>query len=192
MTYWEGMASLALVGQSFESDAAPLNRLTPILYERLRRLARRHMVGQRPGHTFSTTDLINEAYLKLAHLEKPEWKNRIHFLSVASRAMRSVLVDYARKRAYAKRGANPVRVSLTGATLTSEQPGEEVLAIDAALRRLSELDRRKSQIVELRCFGGLGIEEVAQVVAVSTGTVKREWEKARAWLRRELGRGQGE
>ena len=183
-----------LAGQSVEApdnDAATLKRLTPVLYDELRRLAKRRMVGQRPGHTFSTTDLINEAYLKLAHLEEPEWKDRIHFLSVASRAMRSVLVDYARKRGYAKRGANPLRVSLTEAGLTSEQPGEEVLAIDEALRRLSELDRRKSQIVELRYFGGLGIEEVAQVVAVSTGTVKREWEKARAWLRRELRRGQG-
>jgi len=184
-----------LAGQSVEApdnDAATLKRLTPVLYDELRRLAKRRMAGQRPGHTFSTTDLINEAYLKLAQLKEPVWKNRIHFLSVASRAMRSVLVDYARKRRYAKRGANPVRVTLTGANLTSEQPGEEVLAIDEALRRLSELDRRKSQIVELRYFGGLGIEEVAQVVAVSTGTVKREWEKARAWLRRELGRGRGE
>src|SRR5262249_731899 len=101
------------------------------------------MVGQRPRHTFTTTDLINEAYLKLANLEEPEWKDRIHFLSVASRAMRSVLVDYARKRQYAKRGANPVRVSLKSANLTSEQPGEVVLAIDEALRRLSELDPRK-------------------------------------------------
>src|SRR5262249_10859946 len=158
----------------------------PLLYEQLRRLARRHMVGQRHDHTFSTADLINEAYLKLAHLDEPEWKNRTHFLSVASRAMRSVLVDYARKRRYAKRGANPVPVALTGAKLISEQPGEEVLAIDEALKRLSELDPRKSQIVELRYFGGLGIEEVAEVVAVSTGTVKRQWEKSRAWLRREL------
>ena len=173
------------------SDAATLDRLTPLLYEQLRRVAKRYMVGQRRGHTFSTTDLINEAYLKLANLEEPEWRDRIHFLSVASRAMRSVLVDYARKRRYAKRGANPVRVSLTGANLTSEQPGEEVLAIDQALRRLSELDPRKSQVVELRYFGGLGIEEVAQVLAISTGTVKREWEKARAWLRGELGRVQG-
>ena len=150
------------------------------------------MVGQQSGPSFSTAELINEAYLKLAHLEEPEWKDRIHFLSVASRAMRSVLVDYARKRRYAKRGANPIRVSLTDARLTSKQPGEEVLAIDEALKRLSELDPRMSQIVELRYFGGLEIEEVAQVVAVSTGTVKREWEKARMWLRRELGRGRGE
>ena len=166
-----------------------IGQLTPLLYEQLRRLARRYLVGQRPDHTLSTTDLVNEAYLKLAHLEEPEWKDRIHFLSFASRAMRSVLVDYARKRRYAKRGANPVRVSLTDANLTWEQPGEEVLAIDEALKRLSELDPRKSQIVELRYFGGLRIEEVAQAVAVSTGTVKREWAFARAWLRRELGRG---
>ena len=186
------MAPLPPVDPSLESDAATLNRLMPLLYEQLHRLAKRRMVGQHRGHTLSTTDLINEAYLKLAHLKEPEWKNRMHFLSVASRAMRSVLVDYARKRRYAKRGANPLRVSLTAVSLTSEQPGEEVLAIDEALRRLMGLDPRKSQIVELRYFGGLGIEEVAQVVAVSTGTVKREWEKARAWLRRELGRGQGE
>jgi RNA polymerase sigma factor (TIGR02999 family) len=189
------MAPLPFVGQLLEGsdrEAAALNRLTPVLYGQLRRLARRHMVGQRSGHTFSTTDLINEAYLKLAHLEEPEWKDRTQFLSVASRAMRSVLVDYARKRRYAKRGANPIRVSLTGANLTSKPPGEEVLAVDEALKRLSELDPRKSQIVELRYFGGLGIEEVAQVAAVSTGTVKREWEKARAWLRRELGQGHRE
>src|SRR5215471_3386052 len=192
LTYQDGeIAPPARGGQSLESDAHPLEGLTPLLYEQLRRLARRHMIGQRRGHTLSTTDLINEAYLKLAHLDEPKWKHRIHFLAVASSAMRSVLVDYARKRCYAKRGANPIRVSLTGANLTSEQPGEEVLAIDQALRRLSELDPRKSQVVELRYFGGLGIEEVAQVLAISTGTVKREWEKARAWLRGELGRVQG-
>jgi len=141
-----------LAGQPLEgpdSDAATLSRLTPLLYEQLRRLARRDLVGQQSGRTFGTAELINEAYLKLTH-------------------------------------------SLTVANLTSEQPGEEVLAIDEALKHLSELDPRKSQIVELRYFGGLGIEEVAQVVSVSTGTVKREWEKARRWLRRELGRGQGE
>ena len=146
------MAPLPFVGQSLElpdREASALNRLTPLLYEQLRRLARRHLVGQQSGRTFSTAELINEAYLKLTH-------------------------------------------SLTVANLTSEQPGEEVLAIDEALKHLSELDPRKSQIVELRYFGGLGIEEVAQVVSVSTGTVKREWEKARRWLRRELGRGQGE
>jgi RNA polymerase sigma factor (TIGR02999 family) len=106
--------------------------------------------------------------------------------------MRSVLVDYARKRRYAKRGGNPIRISLTDATLSSEQPGEEVLAIHNALKRLAELDPRKSQIIELRYFGGLLVEEVAEVMTVSPSTVKREWEKARAWLRRELEQGQGE
>lgn len=183
------MAALPLVHQSLESDVAALRRITPLLYEQLRKLARRHMGVQPSGHTLNTADLINEAYLKLAHLENPGWKNRTHFLSYASRAMRSVLVDYARKRRYAKRGADPVRVSLADAKLISEQPDEEVLAIHEALKRLSELDPRKSQIVELRYFGGLEIEEVAEVMAVSISTVKREWEKARIWLCRELGQG---
>jgi RNA polymerase sigma factor (TIGR02999 family) len=190
------MAPLPPVGQSLdeakELDSSALNRLTALLYQELHRLARRHMVGQRRGHTLRTTDLVNEAYLKLAHLKGPEWEDRIHFLSVASRAMRSVLVDYARKRRYAKHGGDPLRVSIRDAGLVSEQPGAEVLAIDEALKRLSELDPRKSQIVESRYFGGLSIEETAAVVAISPRTVKREWEKARAWLRRELRQGQAE
>ena len=181
------MAPLPSVGQLPEeargANATALNRLTPLLYKELHRLARRHLVGQRPDHTLRTTDLVNEAYLKLAQLKEPELKDRIHFLSLASRAMRSVLVDYARRRGYAKRGRNPIRVSLTDAQAVSEQPSAEVLAIDEALKRLSELE---SQIVELRYFGGLGIEETAVVLSLSTSTVKREWEKARAWLCREL------
>jgi len=190
------MAPLPPVGQSpdeaKEADPSALNRLTELLYEELHRLARRHMLGQRRGHTLRTTDLVNEAYLKLAHLKEREWDDRIHFLSVASRAMRSVLVDYARKRRYAKRGGDRVRVSIGDAGLVSEQPVAEVLAIDEALGRLSGLDPRKSQIVELRFFGGLSIEETAAVVALSPRTVKREWERARAWLRRELRQGQAE
>ena len=188
------MAPLPAAGQLPEeaSGANPtaFDGLTPLLYKELHRLARRHMVGQRRGHTLRTTDLVNEAYLKLANLKEPEWKDRIHFLSVASRAMRSVLVDYARKRRYAKRGSDPLRVSLREARLVSEQPSAEVLAIDEALKRLSDLDPRKSQIVELRYFGGLGIEQTAEVLAISTGTVNREWNKARAWLRRELRQGE--
>jgi len=186
------MRTLPPGGESNETEAAALRRLTPFLYEQLRLMARRHMAGQRQGHTFNTTDLLGEAYLKLANLGGPECRSRVTFLSIASRAMRSVLVDYARKRSYAKRGGNPVRISMTDATLSSEQPGEEVLALHQALKRLAELDPRKSQIVELRCFGGLGVEEVAEVMTVSPSTVKREWEKARAWLRRELEQGQGE
>jgi RNA polymerase sigma factor (TIGR02999 family) len=167
-----------------------LNCLTPLLYKELRQLARRYMVGQRRAQTLRTTDLVNEAYLKLAHLKEPEWKDRSHFLAVASRAMRSVLVDYARKRHYAKRGGDLVRLSLTDVPLVSDQPSVEVLAIDEALKRLSELDPRKSQIVELRYFGGLGIEQTSEVLAISTATVSREWGKARAWLRRELKQGE--
>jgi RNA polymerase sigma factor (TIGR02999 family) len=188
------MMPLPSVGQLPEeargADPMAPNGLTPLLYKELRRLARRHMFGQRRGHTLRTTELVNEAYLKLANLKEPEWTDRVHFLSVASRAMRSVLVDYARKRRYAKRGSDPVRVSLTDARLVSEQASAEALAIDEALKRLSQLDPRKSQIVELRYFGGLGIEQTAEVLAISTGTVNREWNKARAWLRRELRQGQ--
>lgn len=181
-----------LLKEARNGNPTALNELTSLLYEELHRLARKHMVGQRPGHTWRTTDLVNEAFLKLANLEEPEWKDRIHFLSVASNAMRWVLVDYARKRRYAKRGGEPVRVSLSDARLFSEQPGAEVLAIDEALRRLSALDPRKGRIVELRYFGGLSVDETAEVVAVSAGTVKREWDKARAWLRREMGQGRRE
>jgi RNA polymerase sigma factor (TIGR02999 family) len=170
-------------------DPTALNQLTELLYEELHRLARHHVRGQNRGHTVRTTDLVHEAYLKLANLKQPDWKDRIHFLSVASSAMRSVLVDYARRRGYAKRGQNPIRVSLVHAQTTSEQPSTEVLAVDEALKRLSALDSRKGQIVELRYFGGLSIEETAEVMAISTATVKREWDKAGAWLRLELGQG---
>jgi RNA polymerase sigma factor (TIGR02999 family) len=144
------------------------------------------MAGQRPGHTLQTTDLLNEAYLKLAKLQKPEWKDRIHFLAVASRTMRSILVDYARRRGHAKRGSNPVRVSLAEVREISEQKGAKVIALDEALNRLAALDPRKSQVVELRYFGGLSEEEVAEVVGLSARTVQREWRTARAWLHREL------
>ena len=188
------MAPLPSVGLLPEEACGPnppaLNRLTPLLYNELHQLARRYMVGQRRAQTLRTTDLVNEAYLKLAHLKEPEWKDRSHFLSVASRAMRSVLVDYARRRQYAKRGGNLVRVSLTDVPLASDQPSIAVLAVDEALKQLSELDLRKSQIVELRYFGGLSIEQTAEVLAISTATVSREWGKARAWLRRELKKGE--
>jgi RNA polymerase sigma factor (TIGR02999 family) len=163
--------------------------LATALYGELQRLAKHHLRGQRPGQSLRTTDLVHEAYLKLANLKEPKWKDRIQFLSLASLAMRSLLVDYARRRGYAKRGGNPIRVSLADAPVISEA-STEVLAVDEALKRLSKLDSRKSQIVLLRYFGGLSIEETAEVMAISTGTVKREWIKAGAWLRRELRRGQ--
>jgi RNA polymerase sigma factor (TIGR02999 family) len=145
------------------------------------------MAGQRRGHTLQTRDLVGEAYLKLVSLPETDWKDRIHFFAVASRAMRSVLVDYARRRGSAKRGGNPIRVSLSEADQTSEQKSAEVIAVDEALSRLASLDPRKSQIVELRYFGGLSVEESAELLGLSSRTIKREWRWARAWLYRELG-----
>lgn len=180
-----------LLAEARNGDRAALDKLMPVLYQELRRLARRHMLGQSPGHSLQTTDLVHQAYLKLVNVQGARWQDRIHLLSVASQAMRCVLVDHARRRRYAKRGGNPIRVSLDDALLVSEEPGREVLAVDEALNRLALLDPRKSQIVELRYFGGLSIEETADVLGVSPATVKREWAKARAWLYDELRQGGG-
>jgi RNA polymerase sigma factor (TIGR02999 family) len=177
----------ALLAVVESGDEAAMNQLVPLVYEELRRLARRHLARQRRGHTLQTADLVNEAYLKLVNLKGAGWKNRVHFFAVASRAMRFVLVDYARRRGYAKRGGNPVRVSLSEADQVSEQRTAEVVAVDEALSRLAALDPRKAQIVELRYFGGLSGEETAEVLDLSSRTIKREWRWAKAWLYRELG-----
>jgi RNA polymerase sigma-70 factor, ECF subfamily len=169
------------------ADEPAVDQLMPVVYEQLRRLAKRHLAGQRRGHTLQTTDLVNEAYLKLAHRRETEWKDRPHFVAVASRAMRCVLVDYARGRCSAKRGGNPVRVSLTEAEQGAEPGSAEIIAVHDALTRLAGIDPRKSQIVELRYFGGLSVEEIAELIGLSARTVKREWRWARAWLYRELG-----
>jgi len=168
-------------------DAAAVNQLIPVVYEELRRLAKRHMARQRKGHTLQTADLVSEAYLKLVNVKEAGWKDRIHFFAVASQAMRSVLVDYARRRGYAKRGGNPIRVSLSEADQAAEEKSAEVIAIDEALVRLAALDPRKSRVVELRYFGGLTVEESAELLGVSSKTIDREWRWARAWLHRELG-----
>jgi RNA polymerase sigma-70 factor (ECF subfamily) len=181
----------ALLAAAQSGDEAATNQLVPVVYDELRRLARRHMARQRRGHTLQTTDLVNEAYLKLVNVKGAGWKDRLHFFAVASSAMRCVLVDHARRRAYAKRGGNPVRVSLREADQVSEQRTAEVIAVDQALSRLATVDPRKSQIVELRYFGGLGVEEIAQLLDLSSRTIKREWRWARAWLYRELGDGRG-
>ncbi|TMA74012.1 MAG: sigma-70 family RNA polymerase sigma factor [Deltaproteobacteria bacterium] len=168
------------------ADEPAVDQLMPVVYEQLRRLAKRHLAGHRRGHTLQTTDLVNEAYLKLAHRRETEWKDRPHFVAVASRAMRCVLVDYARGRGSAKRGGNPVRVSLTEAEEGAEPGSAEILAVHDALTGLAGIDPRKSQIVELRYFGGLSVEEIAELIGLSARTVKREWRWARAWLYREL------
>jgi RNA polymerase sigma factor (TIGR02999 family) len=166
---------------------ASVDELVPVVYDQLRRLAKRHLAGQLQGHSLQTADLVNEAYLKLAHRPGAEWKNRAHFVAVASRAMRCVLVDHARRRGYAKRGRNPIKVSLTEGEQGTEGESAEIIAVHEALTRLAQVDPRKSQIVELRYFGGLGDEEIAEVIGLSTRTVKREWRWAKAWLYRELG-----
>jgi len=180
-----------LLAEARHGDRGALDKLMPVLYEELRRLAKRHMLRQSPGHTLQTTDLVNQAYLRLVNVQGAQWKDRLHFLSVASRAMRSVLVDHARRRRYAKRGGNRVRVSLEDAAMVSEQPGAEVIAVHEALNRLALLDQRKNQIVELRYFGGLTIEETAEVLDISRETINREWNKARAWLYDALRQGGG-
>ena len=181
-----------LLAQARSGDRAALDELMPVVYRELRRLARRHLLRHSPRRTLQTTDLVNEAYLKLVNVQRKDWKDRLQFLSLASRAMRFVLVDHARKRNYAKRGGSAVRVSLDDALIVSEQRGAEVLAIDEALSRLAVLDPRKGQIVEMRCFGGLSIAETADALEVSPVTVNREWAKAKAWLYDELRQGQAQ
>jgi RNA polymerase sigma-70 factor, ECF subfamily len=180
----EASALLAAIGSGNE---AAMDQFVPLVYDELRRLARRHLAGQRRGHTLQTADLVSEAYLKLVNVKGAGWKDRLHFFAVASQAMRSVLVDYARRRSYAKRGGNPLRVSLSEADGVFEQQTAEVVAVDEALSRLAALDPRKAQIVELRYFGGLSVEETAHLLDLSSRTIKREWRWARAWLHRELG-----
>src|SRR5258708_28558019 len=168
------------------ADRAALDQLVPVVYPQLRRLAKRHLFRQSPCHPLQTTDLVSEAYLKLAHLRGIDWDDRPRFFSLASCAMRSLLVDDARKRSYAKRGGHTVEVSLDDGPVPSEERAPEALAIDGALRRLSAVDPRLSQIVELRFFGGLSIDETAIALEVSPATVNREWAKAKAWLYDEL------
>jgi RNA polymerase sigma factor (TIGR02999 family) len=175
-----------LLGRWRKGDDAALGELMPLVYDELRRLAHRHMRRERLGHTLQTTDLANEAYLRLVGSHQVEWQDRAHFFAVAAQIMRHLLVDRARARGYAKRGGSARQVTLDETAIISQQRGTEMLALDEALTRLTALDERKSKIVELRYFGGLSAEEVAEVLGVSTITVKREWLKAKAWLYREL------
>lgn len=165
---------------------AARDELMPLVYEELRRLAHRHMGRERPGHTLQTSGLVNEAFLKLVDQTNVHWKNRAHFFAIAAQIMRRILVDYARSRRYAKRGGGAQRVSLNEALIASEGRSAEVVALDEALKGLGVIDERKAQIVELRFFGGLSIEETAEVLGVSPGTVMRDWTLAKAWLRKEL------
>jgi RNA polymerase sigma-70 factor, ECF subfamily len=167
-------------------DGAALAQLTPLVYEELRRLAHRAMGGQRPDHTLQTTALVNEAYLRLADQTNPRWQNRAHFFAVAARAMRQILVSYARSQQAEKRGAGALKVELDEAALVSPEESREIVDLHEALERLATLDARKALVVELKYFGGLNYDEVAEVLNVSRITVRRDWDFARAWLYAEL------
>ena len=164
-----------------------LDRLAPLVYDELRRLARCHMRGERPGHTLQPTALANEAYLRLIDAQQIQWHDRAHFFAMASRLMRRVLVDHARAHRADKRGGHDVRVSLDRALgLAVGADSLDLVALDDALDTLAKLDERKRDVVELRFFGGLSVEETATVLKVSSDTVTRDWNFAKSWLRREL------
>jgi RNA polymerase sigma-70 factor (ECF subfamily) len=169
-----------------DGDEAALQQLLPIVHEELRRLARRQMAGERPDHTLQPTALVNEAYLRLVNLKEMQWQNRAHFFAMAARLMRRVLVDFARSRGYQKRGGDARAVSFTEALGVAEGRPTDVVALDDALEALARVDERKSRVIELRFFGGLSIEEAAEVLNVSRETVKRDWTFAKMWLLRQL------
>jgi RNA polymerase sigma-70 factor (ECF subfamily) len=166
-------------------DESAFEKLAPLVYDELRRLARRYMAGERPGHTLQTTALVNEAYLKLVDIHQIKWQNRTHFFAMSARLMRRILVDFARSRRYQKRGAGAQKVPLDEALLVLDS-GHDLVAVDDALKALAEVDARKSQVVEMRFFGGLTVEETADALGVSPETVMRDWKVAKAWLSREL------
>jgi len=167
-------------------DEAALQRLIPLVYEELHRIARRYMGREREGHTLQTSALVNEAYLRLVDWKNVEWQNRAHFFAVSAQMMRRILVDFARDRRYLKKGGGALQVSLAEAAGMTSQRGTDLVALDDALNSLAVMDKRKSEVVELRFFGGLSVEETAEVLKVSAETVMRDWKLAKVWLLREL------
>ncbi len=168
-----------------DGDQGALDRLTPIVYAELRRLARRYLRQERQGHSLQTAALVNEAYIRLIDYKRMQWQNRAHFFAVSAQLMRRILVDHARRRNL-KRGAGVPHVSLEDAAVVSDESATDLLALDEALDALSRLDPRKVRVVEMRFFGGLSVEETANVLNVSAITVMRDWSSAKAWLYREL------
>jgi RNA polymerase sigma factor (TIGR02999 family) len=167
-------------------QTAQPDELAPLVYDELRQLAHRYMRSERPDHTLQATALVNEAYLRLADQTNPHWQDRTHFFAVAARMMRHILVDYARGRQRAKRGAGGVKVELCDQAVVTETQAEQVVDLNDALERLAELDRRASQVVELKYFGGMTYNEIADVLNASAITVRRDWDFAKAWLHNEL------
>ncbi len=172
-----------------KGDKAALDELIPLVHAELRRLARHYMAQENSGHTLQTSALINEAYIRLVDQQYMPWQNRAHFFGVAAQVMRHILIDHARSHCYAKRGGGARKVPLDEAMIVNDKRAEELVALDDALKDLATMDPRKSQIIELRFFGGLSIEETAEALKISPITVTREWRAAKAWLRREMNRG---
>ena len=172
-----------------QGDPDALEALLPLVYEELRQLAGRYMKGERSGHTLQATALVNEVYLRLIDVQRVRWQNRAHFFAMAARLMRRVLVEAARSRASLKRGAGAPIVSLDEALVVPMEPGSDLVALDEALTALAAVDSRKSQVVEMRFFGGLSLDETAEALHISRDTVKRDWKMAKLWLLRELQRG---
>jgi RNA polymerase sigma-70 factor, ECF subfamily len=170
-----------------DGDQSALERLMPLVYSELRRMAGRYMKGERPGHTLQATALVNEAYMRLVEIRRVRWQNRAQFFALAARSMRRILVDSARARRSQKRGGGVQTIVLDEALVIAEEPDAALVALDDSLDALKALDARKAQVVELRYFGGLSVAETAEVLKVSPETVMRDWDFAKAWLSREMG-----
>ncbi|HEY0546000.1 MAG TPA: sigma-70 family RNA polymerase sigma factor [Pyrinomonadaceae bacterium] len=182
MTTLETQDVTGLLHEWRRGDAAAFDKLLPLVYGEMRRIAHRYMQQERGGHTLQTTALINEAYVRLVGQQKIEWRNRSHFFAVTAQVMRHVLIDHARRLHYAKRGGELRRVTLEEADAMTVERAAELVALDEALQELARLDPRKSRVVELRYFGGLSLEETAEVLEISPMTVRRDWRAAKAWL----------
>jgi RNA polymerase sigma factor (TIGR02999 family) len=167
-------------------DQAALAQLIPLVHDELRRLARRHMAHERVGHTLQATALVNEAFVRLIDVRQVKWQDRAHFFAMSSRLMRRILVDFARSKGYQKRGGGAQKVSFDEALNVTREPGQDLVALDDALDALAAFDARKAQVVEMRFFGGLSVEETAEALNVSVDTVMRDWKLAKAWLLRQL------
>jgi len=178
-----------LLGEWSNGDEKALGKLFPLVHPELHRLAHHYMSKERAGHTLQTTAVLNEAYLQLVDNTKPVWQGRTHFIAAAAQIMRHIMVDHARKHQSLKRGGDALRVTLDEAALVTETRAQELLDLDEALERLAAQDARKSQIVELRYFGGLSVDEAAEVMNISPRTVRREWQRAKAWLYRMMTEG---
>ena len=170
-----------------DGDESALEQLAPLVHQELHRLAHHYMRNEPAGHVLQTSALVNEAYIRLIDWKNVKWQNRAHFFAVSAQMMRRILVDFARMKQYAKRGGGAVQVSLSEAASLAEYKESDLVALDEALHALAEIDQRKSQVVELRFFGGLEVKEVAEILRVSEETVMRDWRFAKAWLLRELG-----